>query len=193
MNRRDGMKQTLEDYQQDMIVKTQRGYPILLVAAIYFYVLGFLSFYVDMKLITILWVIGWAFVFPLGMLFAKLFGVNLFVKKNPMGTLSSIVEGIQVFYIPIWIMVYQMATSYLPFAVGFLVASHFLSYAWIYRSEAYLWVSFATGFISLLLGTVFIQKAFAGVPFGIAMIYSVGVLWLIQENREDEQQKAGIV
>lgn len=183
------MKQTLEGYQQDMIVRTQRGYPILLVAAIYFYILGSLTFYVDMKIITLLWVIGWAFVFPIGMLLAKLVGVNLFAKRNPMGTLSGIVMGIQIFYIPIWIMVYQMATSYLPFAVGFLVASHFLSYAWIYRSEAYLWVSFATGFISLLLGTVFIQTAFTGVPFGIAMIYSVGVLWLVQENRENEKQE----
>lgn len=183
------MQRTLIEYQNDVIAEAKRGFPILLVAAVYFYVIGSLSFFVDKKIIILIWVVGGAAIFPFGLLLARVFGINMLTKENPFGILMGVVAGIQIFYIPILIMVYQMATSYIPFAVSLLVGAHFLPYFWMYRSQTYLFVSIATGLVSLLFGVIFIGEAFTGVPFLNTIICGAGVLWILKENKEDGNQK----
>lgn len=179
------MEKTLKDYQNEIIVSAKRGYPIVLAGAIYFCVLGILSFFIPEKTMSLVWIFGCGVIFPFGIVLGKVLGVDVVTKGNPLGTLGGIVAATQIFFIPVWILIYRLNPVYVPFAMGLLGASHFLPYIWIYRSKAYAYIASATGVISIGVGIFLPGRVYHVLPFAISIVYAIGVLWMMQENKKD--------
>jgi hypothetical protein len=180
------MDKTLEQLKLEMINSAKRGYPILISGSIYFFILTFAPLLFSMETVYLIWIIGLGVIFPFGLLIGKMLGVNVITKNNPLGNLGGIVAATQAFYIPVFIMVYMNNPGYLPFTIGLLGGAHFLPYMWIYNSKAYLFITLATCLSAFFLGGLFIDFAFILVPLAISIIYGIGVLWMLKENKKDE-------
>jgi hypothetical protein len=179
------MTKTLENLQSEIISESKKGYPILLSGSIVFLIFAFLPMFLPMEIVYLVWIFGLAVIFPFGLLLGKLLGVNLLSTNNPLGTLGGVVAFPQAFFIPVFIIVYQNIPQYLPFTIGLLGGSHFLPYMWIYKSKAYLFVTFATCLASLFLGGWFVDRAFTLVPLAIFLVYGVAVLFILKELKNE--------
>jgi len=93
-------------------------------------------------------------------------------RGNPLGTLGGLIAATQVFYLPVFIEVYQFQPSLLPLTIGLLRGAHFLPYGWLYDSRGYLFVAVATGLSALILGGPFMASSLTSVPLAIALTYA---------------------
>lgn len=177
------MNNTIEDLKVDVSRSAQKGYPLLLSGAIFFLMLASLVYVIPKETLHLIWVIGLGFIFPFGILLGKLLKIDIMSNTNPLATLGGIAGGMQAFFIPVFIMVYQNNPEWLPFTVGLLGASHFLIYYWIYISKAYLFVSIATGLAALISGGYFIETTFVVTPILISAIYFATVIMILKENK----------
>lgn len=175
--------QALTALQRDLITKTQRGYPFLVAGATYLYVLALAPAVMPMETVRLMWVVGIGSIFPSALLIGKGLGIDLMAPGNPLARLGGMAAGIQIFFIPVYIMVYQQAPAWLPFTIGLLGGAHFLVYAWLYDSRAYLGLTIATTLFAMIAGGWFIEAAYTIVPFGLALIYTATVVALLRENR----------
>ena len=73
-------------------------------------------------------------------------GIRVISRGNPLGTLGGLIAATQVFYLPVFIAIYQFRPSLLPLTIGLLGGAHFLPYAWLYNSCGYLFVAVPRGF-----------------------------------------------
>lgn len=178
------MNRSLKELKVDASRSAQKGYPILLSGAIFFLTLAGIAYVIPKEMLHLIWVVGLGFIFPFGILLGKMLKIDLMSNSNPLATLGGIAGGMQAFFIPVFIIVYQNDPEWLPFTVGLLGASHFLIYYWIYSSKAYLFVSIATGLAALISGGYFIETTFVVTPILISVIYFATVMMLIRENKK---------
>jgi hypothetical protein len=87
------------------------------------------------------------------------------------------------FYLPVFMAVYQFKPELLPLTIGLLGGAHFLPYAWLYNSRAYMFTAFAMGVAAFVLGGLFMSSALRLVPIALALIYIIATVWLLAENR----------
>jgi uncharacterized protein DUF7010 len=182
---------TLTQLQDDIIRSARRGYPILISAAGFFVLMGALEPMLPARILGLAWIFGMMVIFPAGVILGRLVGARVMTTDNPLGTLGGLVAGTQAFFIPVFIVIYQFVPQYLPLAVGLLGGAHFLPYAWIYRSRAYVFVTVGTGMSALVIGTTLVSQAYLAVPLAMAAVFAIAVLWIRRENRQFESRAVG--
>jgi uncharacterized protein DUF7010 len=183
---------TLAQLQDQVISSARRGYPILIAAAAFFVLMGALAGLLPIRVLGLAWIFGMMVIFPAGVGLGRLLGTRVMTTDNPLGTLGGLVAGTQAFFIPVFIVIYQFVPQYLPLAVGLLGGAHFLPYAWIYRSRAYVFVTVGVGLSALVLGTAFVAQAYLAVPLAMAAVFALAVLWIRGENRTFESRAASL-
>jgi len=163
----------------DISLSAQRGYPVFIAGAIYWVALGVLGFFAERKVVALAYILAMMMVFPLAIALGKVLKVELISRANPLGTLGALLAGVQMFYLPIYILVYQFIPEYVPGVIGILGGSHFLPYAWVYRSKAYYFQSIAMVGVSM----VFVRTAYSLLPVLMTIIYLTTTVLLVRENR----------
>ncbi|MGA8924366.1 MAG: hypothetical protein WB682_14605 [Candidatus Dormiibacterota bacterium] len=182
---------TLAQLQVEIIKSAKRGYPILISGAAFFALIAALGRVIPLHTLGLAWIFGMMVIFPLGGALGSLLNARVITTGNPLGNLGGLVAGTQAFFIPVFIVIYQFVPQYLPLAVGLLGGAHFLPYAWIYRSRAYVFVTLGTCLSALVLGTAFVSVAYTVVPLGMAAVFAIAVFWIVSENRRDLALSAG--
>lgn len=182
------LQPSFERLQSSIIRSARRGYPILISGSVFFAVLAVLAGTMQLSALGLVWILGMMVIFPAGVLLGAVLKISVITRDNPLGTLGGLVAGVQAFFIPVFIVVYQFVPQYLPFAVGLLGGAHFLPYTWIYRSRAYAFVSIGTGIASLALGLGFTPSAYTLVPLAVAAVFAVGVVWILYENSRSDRR-----
>jgi hypothetical protein len=182
---------SLAQLQVEIIKSAKRGYPILISAAAFFALIAALGRVIPLHTLGLAWIFGMMVIFPLGVGLGSLLNARVITTNNPLGNLGGLVAGTQAFFIPVFIVIYQFVPQYLPLAVGLLGGAHFLPYAWIYRSRAYVFVTLGTCLSALVLGIAFTSVAYTVVPLGMAAVFAIAVLWIVSENRRDLALSAG--
>ncbi len=122
-------------------------------------------------------------VFPVGALLTRLWGGNLFAKSTVLTPLGMLLAAVQLFYWPVIIVVYRRAPEWTPFAMAILFGSHFLPYAWLYRSAGYAFLAIATT-VALVAASIATRGSlYTAAPLVAAACYFVAVLILWRETR----------
>jgi hypothetical protein len=178
-----GGRASLDELKLEIIRSSRRGYPILLAGALFFAILAVLPALVPLQTVRLLWMVGLVIIFPLGILIGLLLGIEVITRRNPLGTLGGLIAGRQMFYLPVFMAVYQFKPELLPLTIGLLGGAHFLPYAWLYNSRAYVFTALAMGIATFVLGGPFMSSALRLVPIALALIYIIATLWLLAENR----------
>ena len=170
---------SLSELKLEISQSAQRGYPIIIAGAVYWALMGFLGLVLEREAVALAYILAMMVVFPLGIGLGKLLKVELISRTNPLGTLGALLAGVQMCYLPVYILVYQSIPEWVPGVIGILGGSHFLPYGWIYRSRAYYFQTGAMVIASLL----FVRTAYTLLPVAMVAIYLATTFLLIRENR----------
>ena len=120
-------------------------------------------------------------VFPAGALLTRLAGGDLFAKSATLTPLGLQLAAMQLFYWPVIIVVFNRAPEWTPFILAVLFGSHFLPYAWLYRSAAFMFLAVATTLV-LSAGVIITRSPlFTTAPLLAAACYAVAVILLWRE------------
>jgi hypothetical protein len=124
-------------------------------------------------------------VFPLGLLFTRWLGGDLFAKSETLTPLGLLMNATQFFFWPVIILLGRVAPEWVPFVMATLFGSHFLGYAWLYQSRGYAVLS--VGVAVLLTTAVLVARdpLTQVVPLLTAFVYFVAVVFLFQERRRE--------
>lgn len=169
----------LAQLKRDIIQSAQRGYPLFLAGALYWSVMAALGLYLETERLSLIYILAMCMVFPLGVAIGSVLKVNFITRNNPLGTLGGILAGVQMCYLPVYIIIYQTTPTWVPVVIGLLGGSHFLPYAWVYNSKAYYFQTGAMVVVSLL----FTASTFTLLPLAMAAVYLITTALLIWENR----------
>lgn len=122
-------------------------------------------------------------VFPVGAVLTRLAGGDLFARSPALTPLGLILAAVQLFYWPVIVLVYQVAPAWTPWTMAILFGSHFLPYAWLYRSRGYAFLTAATTVV-LVAGALISGGALSlEAPLLAAACYAVAVAILWGEVR----------
>lgn len=130
----------------------------------------------------------WAFiatgaVFPVGALVNRALGGDLFAKSERFTSLGMLFNAAQLFFWPIIVLVYKVAPEWTPYAMCVLFGSHFLGYAWLYRSRGYALLTIGTAVVPTVAVLAAGNALVATVPVLAAAVYAVAVVQLFRERR----------
>ena len=123
-------------------------------------------------------------VFPMGFMFTRLAGGDLFAKSPRLTSLGMLLAALQFFYWPIIILVWQLSPAWTPWTMAILFGSHFLPYAWLYRSRAYAFLTISVAVSLSALAIITQEPNPTVVPLIAAMCYAVAIVWMWAENRD---------
>ena len=123
-------------------------------------------------------------VFPVGLLFTRLLGADLINKGHVLNGLGGVLNAVQAFYWPVLILVYLKAQEWTVFAMVVLFCSHFLGYAWLYRSRGYAVLAIAGPVAAAMLAFTAGARSHYALPPVTAGIYAIACALLFAETRE---------
>lgn len=127
-------------------------------------------------------------VFPLGILFTRLAGGDLFARSAVFTHLGVQLAVLQLFFWPVIIIVFGTARPWTPFVMAVLFCSHFLPYNWLYRSRGYFFLAVGTGVITTGAAIALQDALYRLAPVIAAVCYAVAVAMLWSENRADARR-----
>lgn len=132
----------------------------------------------------------WSFVatgavFPVGALLTRALGGDLFAKSERFTALGMLFNALQLFFWPVIILVWRVAPAWTPFTMATLFGSHFLGYAWLYRSRGYAVLSIGVSGGLTLAVLAARDPLVTVVPLLAAAVYAVAVSLLALEVRRD--------
>jgi formate/nitrite transporter FocA (FNT family) len=118
-------------------------------------------------------------VFPIGAGFTRLLGGDVFAKSRTLTPLGLLLAAVQLFYWPVIIIVFMRAPEWVPLAMAMLFGSHFLPYAWLYRSRAYAFLAVSVVVVLSVAALVSRSPLVLSAPLLTASCYAVaiGLLW----------------
>lgn len=130
----------------------------------------------------------WSFVltgpvFPIGALLTRLFGGDLFARSPNLTQLGMILAAVQLFYWPVIVIVFNHAVEWTPLVLALLFGSHFLPYAWVYRSAGYATLAVLTTIVLSVAALVSGGPIVRETPLLAAVCYLVAVAMLWVEVR----------
>lgn len=163
---------------------TARGIGMPIAGLVYWLVVAVLVRELPLKQALLWSYISTGAVFPVGVLFTRLLGGDLFAKSETLTPLGLLLNATQFFFWPVIILLGQVAPLWVPFVMATLFGSHFLGYAWLYRSRGYAVLS--VGVSVLLTAAVLIARdpLFTFVPLLAAAVYATAIIFLWQERRD---------
>ena len=123
-------------------------------------------------------------VFPLGVLFTRMAGGDLFTKSPALTALGLQLAAVQLFYWPVMTILASIAPRWTPYCMAVMFCSHFLPYGWLYRSRGYMVLAILTA--AATTATVLIARGPAPqvVPLVAAGSYLVSILMIRAETEK---------
>lgn len=121
-------------------------------------------------------------VFPIGVVFTKLAGGNLFAKSEGLTSLGMILNLVQLLYWPVLILVWSRSPEWTVWVMAVLFGSHFLPYSWLYRTRAYGFLTLSIAISLTGLALITRDPLTTTVPLITAGCYAITVLWLWRDN-----------
>ena len=122
-------------------------------------------------------------VFPIAILVSKLINANPFAKMPPLSDLGAILAGIQMFYWPVFILLFSIAPAWVPFSMAILFGSHFIPYGWLYKSKAYYFIGAAVPVAGCVLALLGKELSYQYTFAAMVPIYLVTCWMLVLENK----------
>jgi hypothetical protein len=176
-------EQQFQELSTGLASSSKRGLPMIFTGVLFWLVAGLAGF-LDHAITVWVYLYGIGVIFPVGILVAKLMKLDMLAADNPLAVLSGVVGGMQILFAPVILLILFQLPDYIPFAVGVLTGAHFLPFAVIYKSKAYIFQSIATVAGAAFTGFVFHEITFLITPFTLMAVYIITCLWLVKENKK---------
>jgi hypothetical protein len=149
------------------------GAPFLIAYGATFLITAILSFFVSRPTAALMAMFQGGVALPIAFWLERRMGSARMAPDNPLRSLSGQMAMSQALGLPLLILVYSLNPGGLPLALASLGGVHFLPYAWLHRTNLYIWFAVAVSVgafgIQLWLGS----KAFSFILLFVAVVYWV--------------------
>lgn len=168
-------------YRDELILATKKGIGFPIAG---FIIITFAAFAVSLlserqALLAVFFATG--AIFPIAMFISKLLKVDPFVKLPPLSYLGAILAGVQIFYWPIFILLFKISPAWIPFSMAILFGSHFIPYGWLYKSKAYYFIGIMMPFLGCLLALLGKEISYQYTFVALIPVYLVTIGLLFSE------------
>lgn len=172
--------------KRDLARRSWRGLPNIMAAVGLWIAFGALGIALpDTPQRALIYLFGAGLLLPLGLLIAALLRIDLFARGNPLALLGGYLGGLQILFIPLMVGAYLATPQFVPWYLGVLVGAHFLPFAWLYDSRAYLLGSIGTASAAALTGWLLPAMTYVATPFAVAAALLLTALLLWRERMDD--------
>lgn len=172
------------DVERDRLAGlTKRGIGMPAAGFLYWLAVAWLTRHYSISTAVVLSFFLTGAVFPIGVVFTRLAGGNLFAKSEGLTSLGMMLNFVQLLYWPVVILVWTRSPEWAPWVMAVLFGSHFLPYSWLYRTRAYGFLTLSIAISLTALAFITGDPMMTTVPLVTAACYAITVGWLWKENQ----------
>ncbi len=172
----------INKFHDSLSIRTEKGTPMLYAGSIFWLVTGLSYFFITEDVRFWIYIYGAGMVFPLGIFVSKLLNIDLFAKDNPLSTIAGLIGAVQLFFIPVLLLLISTNQEIIPFVLAILLGAHFLPYMWVYKTK--LFVVHSLLVISIALLSFFLPHGLLILSMALTLEFFIIGLLLKREVKE---------
>lgn len=177
--------QCLNDLIIDISLQQKKGLHFILAAV----VVWTLIFIIHLVSLTqhaqnILTIACSAPIFILAILFSKLIDVNFFDKSNPLYKFGIVFASNQMLYLPLSIYAFYACPDRMLMMLTVITGAHLLPFAWLYRSNTYLYFSIIISIAGIVVGWTGSPQLLAAVMLPFFILFALSLSFEIRRDRK---------
>lgn len=174
----------LDELQTDLAARTGRGINATTAGIVLWAIFAALGAVIaDDRILALFYVLGAGLLFPFSLVVAKVMKLDTFAKGNPIAPLAGLLGAVQILYIPLMIGALLVVPHMVPWFLAVLVGAHFLPYAWLFRSRAYVFASVSIPLAAGAVGWLLPDLARFAAPGAVVVLLAITTFLLARENR----------
>lgn len=160
------------------------GAPFLIAFGGTIFLSGIASFFVPTRIAALIVLFQGNLALPIAFWLERKMGSGAMAKDNPLRPLSIQLAMSQIVALPAVIVAYSLKPSTVPAVLAAIGGGHFLPYAWLQRSNIYVFLGVAVSVGALALTIALKSAAFPYVLFYMSAIYWVAAALVYRRARD---------
>lgn len=157
----------------DVSASSAGGAPFLIAYGATFFVTAILSFFLPRPTAALIAMFQGGVALPIAFWLERRLGTRRMAPDNPLRPLSVQMAMSQALALPAVIVAYSLNPATVPVVLAAIGGGHFLPYAWLHRTRAYI----ALG-IAISIGAFILQVVLRTAAFSYILLYVSAVYWI---------------
>jgi hypothetical protein len=167
------MTNDLDVARADVSASSAGGAPFLISFGVTLAACAVVSFFVDRRTAALLVMFQGGIALPAAFLLERAMSRKAMAADNPLRTLSIQMAMSQVVALPVVIAMYSLNPGGVPLAMASVGGGHFLPYAWLQRTRAYVILGVAVSVGALVIQRALGPEAFPWILFYMTACYAI--------------------
>jgi hypothetical protein len=142
------------------------------------------TFYVPVKQAALMVMFQGGVALPAAFVLERKLAWGRMAKENPLNALSVQLAMSQIVAFPIVIAMYSLRPGAVPLAMASIAGGHFLPYAWLQRTNVYVWLAVAVSAGALVLQVMLHAAAFPYILMHMTLCYWIGAVLVYRAARK---------
>lgn len=163
----------LERAQNEVSASSAGGAPFLIAYGLTLFVTAILSFFIPINVAALIAMFQGSIALPVAFWLERRMGAGPMSPDNPLRPLSAQMAMSQILALPAVIVTYTLSPRLVPVVLAAVGGAHFLSYAWLHRTQLYVILAVAISIGAFILQLVLQSAAFPYVLFYMSLVYWV--------------------
>jgi len=159
------------------------GAPFLIAYGATFLITGVLSLVLPPDTVALIAMFQGGAALPAAFWLERRMGTRPMAADNPLKSLSAQLAVSQALALPAFIMAYSLNPRSLPLVLAAVGGMHFLPYAWLQRTRAYIFLGAAVSVGAFQIQMLLPGMAFSLILFYVAAVYGVSAVVVYREAR----------
>jgi hypothetical protein len=177
------MYNDLDAARADVSASSAGGAPFLICFGVTLAACAVASFFVDRKTAALLVMFQGSIALPAAFLLERVMSRKTMAADNPLRALSIQMAMSQVVALPVVIAMYSLSPGGVPLAMASIGGGHFLPYAWLQRTRAYIVLGVAVAVGAYAIQMALGARAFPWILFYMTACYAVAAPVVYRRSR----------
>jgi hypothetical protein len=174
----------LDRARQEVSQSSAGGAPFLICFGTSLLICAVASFYLPANQAALAVMFQGGVALPAAFILERKMAWGRMAKENPLNTLSVQLAMSQIVAFPIVIAMYGLRPAAVPLAMASIAGGHFLPYAWLQRTNVYVWLAVAVSGGALGLQMALGTRAFPFVLMHMTVCYWIGAVLVYRAARQ---------
>jgi hypothetical protein len=169
-----GITNNLVQAQNEVSASSAGGAPFLIAYGATLFITAILAFFIPINVVALIAMFQGSIALPLAFWLERQMGSGPMSPDNPLRPLSVQMAMSQILALPAVIVAYSLDPHLVPVVLAAVGGAHFLTYAWLHRTQLYIILA-----VAISIGAFAIQLLFQAAAFQYILIYMSLVYWMI--------------